>query len=75
MVLVSLIASRVGESSSIQPIYRQPPSTKGTGHLLLARGHHEKQGAAQPLFPCHLSHTPRREKKKGGGAGRERKKS
>lgn len=68
MVLVSLIAGRLGESFSIQPIYMQPPSTKGRGHLLLALGHHKKQGAAQCLFPCHLKHTcwgqGRRKKKK-----------
>lgn len=68
MVLVSLIAGRLGESFSIQPIYTQPPSTKGRGHLLLTLGHHKKQGAAQCLFPCHLKHTcweqGRRKKKK-----------
>lgn len=64
MVFVSFIASSVGESFSIQPIFRQPSGTKGTGHLLLTLGHHKKQGVAQRLLPCHLNHTPRREKKK-----------
>lgn len=68
MVLVPLIIGRVGEPFSLQPIYRQPPSTKGTSHLLLTLGHHEKQGATRYLFLLSQSHTPDRA---GGGKGKK----